>query len=155
MEQTSIISKELYDWNELYELTDGINTANALTPYDEGLADVGNAIKTGVKNFFGTSNAASQRNLDNAKVKQQTAANNAEVEQMQSPADAAQQIINLLNKALKSDQNLVDKNAKKQQKQQTKDDIAKEKAAIENGQAEQAQPAEQEQEQGEGEGGAA
>lgn len=141
------IKQAFIEAGELYDLTEGIETANALKPYDEGLGDVVNAVKTGVKNFFGTKNAASQRNLDNAKVKQQTAANNAEVEQMQPPAEAAQQIINILNKALKTDQKLVDKNAKQQQKQQQKDAVAKEKANIENEQQKDKTPQPQQQQQ--------
>lgn len=102
--------------NDIDSLIEGLETANNIKHYDEGVADVINNGVRAVKNFFGTSADAAKRNNAAAAEKQQTAATNANTEQTQSPADAAQQIINLLNKALKNDQKMVDKQAKEKDK---------------------------------------
>lgn len=117
--------------NDINELLEGIETANELHPYDEGLADIGHAIKRGVQNLFGASKDAAVRNQAAEQEKADTAATNAETEQLTPAPQAAAQIIDLLNKALKKDQKIVDKNAKQQQKDATNKAVQDEKANIE------------------------
>ena len=74
---------------ELTTLLEGIETANNIKQYDEGLGDVVHKIGTGIKNVFGTKAGAAQRaqadaqqNLQTAQLNQQAAALNAQANQM-------------------------------------------------------------------------
>lgn len=108
---------------ELTNLLEGIETANNIKQYEEGLGDVAHKIGTGIKNVFGTKAGAAQRANADAQVAQQTAQTNQDTANIQAASadQAAQQIIDLLNKAFKKDlktQAKNDKNAAKQKQQQ-------------------------------------
>ena len=108
---------------ELTNILEGIETANNIKQYEEGLGDVAHKIGTGIKNFFGTKAGAAQRANADAQVAQQTAQTNQDTANIQAASadQAAQQIIDLLNKAFKKDlktQAKNDKNAAKQKQQQ-------------------------------------
>lgn len=90
---------------ELTNLLEGIETANNIKQYEEGLGDVAHKIGTGIKNVFGTkagaaqrANADAQQNLQTAQANQQANQINAQANAI-SASDAAQNIINLLQKA--------------------------------------------------------
>lgn len=108
---------------ELTNILEGIETANNIKQYEEGLGDVAHKIGTGIKNVFGTKAGAAQRANADAQVAQQTAQTNQDTANIQAASadQAAQQIIDLLNKAFKKDlktQAKNDKNAAKQKQQQ-------------------------------------
>lgn len=115
---------------ELTNLLEGIETANNIKQYEEGLGDVVHKIGTGIKNAFGTKAGAAQRAVADAQTSAQTAQNNAnaqalnnQVAQLSAP-DAAQKIIDLLKQAFKNDQKLQDKATKQAAKDQKKADVA-------------------------------
>ena len=90
---------------ESLDFVDAIDFANNLHPYEEGLGDVVHKVGTGIKNFFGTKAGAAQRaqadaqqNLQTAQANQQASQINAQANAISAP-DAAQNIINLLQKA--------------------------------------------------------
>ena len=90
---------------ELTNLLEGIETANNIKQYEEGLGDVVHKIGTGIKNVFGTKAGAAQRAQADAQKNLQTAQANQQANQINAKAnaisasDAAQNIINLLQKA--------------------------------------------------------
>lgn len=90
---------------ELTNLLEGIETANNIKQYEEGLGDVVHKIGTGIKNVFGTKAGAAQRAQADAQQNLQTAQANQQANQINAQAnaisasDAAQNIINLLQKA--------------------------------------------------------
>ena len=90
---------------ELTNLLEGIETANNIQQYEEGLGDVVHKIGTGIKNVFGTKAGAAQRAQADAQKNLQTAQANQQANQMNAQAnaisasEAAQNIINLLQKA--------------------------------------------------------
>lgn len=90
---------------ELINLLEGIETANNIKQYEEGLGDVVHKIGTGIKNVFGTKAGAAQRAQADAQKNLQTAQANQQANQINAQAnaisasDAAQNIINLLQKA--------------------------------------------------------
>lgn len=115
---------------ELTNLLEGIETANNIKQYEEGLGDVVHKIGTGIKNVFGTKAGAAQRAVADAQTNAQTAQNNGnaqalnnQVAQLSAP-DAAQKIIDLLKQAFKNDQKLQDKATKQAAKDQKKADVA-------------------------------
>lgn len=90
---------------ELTNLLEGIETANNIKKYDEGLGDLVHKAGNAIKNVFGTKAGAAQRaqadaqqNLQNAQASQQANLMNAQANAI-SASDAAQNIINLLQKA--------------------------------------------------------
>lgn len=115
---------------ELTNLLEGIETANNIKQYEEGLADVVKGAGRAIANAFGTKAGAAQRNLKAAQ--DQAAANQAnanaqsvnnQTAQLSAP-DAAQKIIDLLKQAFKNDQKLQDKANKQAAKDQKKADVA-------------------------------
>lgn len=90
---------------ELTNLLEGIETANNIQQYEEGLGDVVHKIGNAVKNVFGTKAGAAQRAQADAQQNLQTAQANQQANQLNAQAnaisasDAAQNIINLLQKA--------------------------------------------------------
>lgn len=90
---------------ELTNLLEGIETANNIKKYDEALGDLVHKAGNAIKNAFGTKAGAAQRaladaqqNLQAAQVNQQANQINAQANAI-SASDAAQNIINLLQKA--------------------------------------------------------
>lgn len=90
---------------ELTNLLEGMETANNIKKYDEGLGDLVHKAGNAIKNVFGTKAGAAQRaqadaqqNLQNAQASQQANLMNAQANAI-SASDAAQNIINLLQKA--------------------------------------------------------
>ena len=111
---------------ELKNLLEGIETANNIKQYDEGLADVVKGAGRAIANVFGTKVGAAQRNLQAAQQNQQAAQINQDTANLQAASadQVAQPIIDLLNKAFKKDlktQAKNDKNAAKQKQQQAVD----------------------------------
>ena len=111
---------------ELTNILEGIDTANSIKQYEEGLGDVVHKAGNVVKNFFGTKAGAAQRAQADAQTAQQIAQTNQDTANLQAASadQAAQQIIDLLNKAFKKDiktQSKNDKNAAKQKQQQAVD----------------------------------
>lgn len=112
---------------ELTNLLEGIETANNIKKYDEGLGDLVHKAGNAIKNVFGTKAGAAQRaqadaqqNLQNAQASQQANLMNAQANTI-SGAEAAQNIINILQKSFKKAQvtqqkatNAANKEAKKQ-----------------------------------------
>lgn len=109
---------------ELTNILEGIETANNIKQYEEGLGDVAHKIGTGIKNFFGTKAGAAQRANADAQVAQQTAQANQQASQINAQAnaisapDAAQNIINLLQKAFGKQIKNYEANGGQQQQQQ-------------------------------------
>lgn len=115
---------------ELTNLLEGIETANNIKQYEEGLGDVVHKIGTGIKNVFGTKAGAAQRaqadaqkNLQTAQANQQANQINAQANAISGP-EAAQNIINILQKSFKKAQvtqqkatNAANKEAQKQKKE--------------------------------------
>lgn len=111
---------------ELTNLLEGIETANNIKQYDEGLGDIVHKAGNAIKNIFGTKAGAAQRANADAQTAQQTAQINQDTANLQAASadQVAQQIIDLLNKAFKKDlkiQSKNDKNAAKQKQQQAVD----------------------------------
>lgn len=109
---------------ELTNLLEGIETANNIKQYEEGLGDVVHKIGTGIKNVFGTKAGAAQRaqadaqqNLQTAQANQQASQINAQANAI-SASDAAQNIINLLQKAFGKQIKNYEANGGQQQQQQ-------------------------------------
>lgn len=90
---------------ELTNFLEGIETANNIKQYDEGLADVVKGAGRAIANVFGTKAGAAQRAQADAQKNLQTAQANQQANQINAQAnaisasDAAQNIINLLQKA--------------------------------------------------------
>ena len=78
---------------ELTNLLEGIETANNIKQYEEGLADVVNGAGRAIANAFGTKAGAAQRNLKAAQ--DQAAANQANAN-LVNAQQAAQQILKTL-----------------------------------------------------------
>lgn len=115
---------------ELKNLLEGIETANNIQQYEEGLGDLVHKAGNAIKNAFGTKAGAAQRAQADAQQNLQTAQNNtnaqalnSQVAQLSAP-DAAQKIIDLLKQAFKNDQKLQDKANKQAAKDQKKADVA-------------------------------
>ena len=111
---------------ELKNLLEGIETANNIKQYDEGLGDLVHKAGNAIKNIFGTKAGAAQRANADAQTAQQTAQINQDTANLQAASadQVAQQIIDLLNKAFKKDLKIQvknDKNAAKQKQQQAVD----------------------------------
>ena len=118
---------------ELTNLLEGIETANNIKKYDEGLGDLVHKAGNAIKNVFGTKAGAAQRaqadaqqNLQNAQASQQANLMNAKANTI-SGAEAAQNIINILQKSFKKAQvtqqkatNAANKEAKKQNNENEK-----------------------------------
>lgn len=118
---------------ESLDFVDAIDFANNLRPYEEGAGDVIHKIGTGIKNFFGTKAGAAQRAQADAQQNLQTAQANQQANQMNAQAnaisgpEAAQNIINILQKSFKKAQvtqqkatNAANKEAEKQNKEKEK-----------------------------------
>lgn len=109
---------------ELTNILEGIETANNIQQYEEGLGDVAHKIGTGIKNFFGTKAGAAQRaqadaqqNLQTAQANLQASQINAQANEISAP-DVAQNIINLLQKAFGKQIKNYEANGGQQQQQQ-------------------------------------
>ena len=109
---------------ELTNILEGIETANNIKQYEEGLGDVVHKIGTGIKNVFGTKAGAAQRAQADAQKNLQTAQANQQANQINAKAnaisasDAAQNIINLLQKAFGKQIKNYEANGGQQQQQQ-------------------------------------
>lgn len=115
---------------ELTNLLEGIETANNIKKYDEVLGDLVHKAGNAIKNVFGTKAGAAQRaqadaqqNLQNAQASQQANLMNAQANAI-SASDAAQNIINILQKSFKKAQvtqqkatNAANKEAENQKKE--------------------------------------
>lgn len=116
---------------ELTNLLEGIETANNIKQYEEGLGDVIHKIGTGIKNVFGTKAGAAQRAQADAQKNLQTAQANQQANQMNAQAnaisasDAAQNIINLLQKAFGKQIKNYEANGGQQQQQQPQEEKPK------------------------------
>ena len=118
---------------ELTNLLEGIETANNIKKYDEVLGDLVHKAGNAIKNVFSTKAGAAQRaqadaqqNLQNAQAIQQANLMNAQANAI-SGAEAAQNIINILQKSFKKAQvtqqkatNAANKEAKKQNNENEK-----------------------------------
>lgn len=83
--------------SDIENLVEGLETANALKPYDEGVGDVIHKAGNAIKNFFGTSAGAAQRAKADAQVAQQTRQDNeAAVAMTANPMQTAQSIMKIL-----------------------------------------------------------
>lgn len=115
---------------ELTNLLEGIETANTIKQYDEGLGDLVHKAGNAIKNVFGTKAGAAQRAQADAQQNLQAAQANANAQSVNnqtaqlSAPDAAQKIIDLLKQAFKNDQKLQDKATKQAAKDQKKADVA-------------------------------
>ena len=146
---------------ELTNLLEGIETANNIKQYEEGLGDVVHKIGTGIKNVFGTKAGAAQRAQADAQQNLQTAQANQQANQINAQAnaisasDAAQNIINLLQKAFGKQIKNYEANGGQQQQQQQKPQEEKPKDGESDSkpQTEQTEQAEQtDQSEGDGDG---
>lgn len=111
---------------ELTNLLEGIETANNIKKYDEGLGDLVHKAGNAIKNVFGTKAGAAQRaqadaqqNLQNAQASQQANLMNAQANAI-SASDAAQNIINLLQKAFGKQIKNYEANGGQQERQEQK-----------------------------------
>lgn len=111
---------------ELKNLLEGIDTANNIKQYDEGLGDIVHKAGNAIKNVFGTKAGAAQRaqadaqqNLQNAQAIQQANLMNAQANAI-SASDAAQNIINLLQKAFGKQIKNYEANGGQQEQQEQK-----------------------------------
>lgn len=111
---------------ELTSLLEGIETANNIKKYDEGLGDLVHKAGNAIKNVFGTKAGAAQRaqadaqqNLQNAQTSQQANLMNAQANAI-SASDAAQNIINLLQKAFGKQIKNYEANGGQQERQEQK-----------------------------------
>lgn len=111
---------------ELTNLLEGIETANNIKQYEEGLGDVVHKVGNAIKNTFGTKAGAAQRAQADAQQNLQTAQANQQANQINAQAnaisasDAAQNIINLLQKAFGKQIKNYEANGGQQQPQQQK-----------------------------------
>lgn len=103
---------------ESLDFVDAIDFANNLHPYEEGAADYIHKGVNFVKNVFGTKAGAAQRaqadaqqNLQTAQANQQASQMNAQANSISGP-EAAQNIINILQKSFKKAQVTQQKAAK-------------------------------------------
>lgn len=109
---------------ELTNLLEGIETANNIKQYEEGLGDVVHKVGNAIKNTFGTKAGAAQRAQADAQQNLQTAQANQQANQINAQAnaisasDAAQNIINLLQKAFGKQIKNYEANGGQQQQQQ-------------------------------------
>ena len=116
---------------ELTNLLEGIETANNIKQYEEGLGDVVHKIGTGIKNVFGTKAGAAQRAQADAQKNLQTAQANQQANQINAKAnaisasDAAQNIINLLQKAFGKQIKNYEANGGQQQQQKPQEEKPK------------------------------
>ena len=145
---------------ELTNLLEGIETANNIKQYEEGLGDVVHKIGTGIKNVFGTKAGAAQRaqadaqkNLQTAQANQQANQINAQANEI-SASDAAQNIINLLQKAFGKQIKNYEANGGQQQQQKPQEE--KPKDGESDSKPQETPPAEQtektDQSEGDGDG---
>lgn len=111
---------------ELTNLLEGIETANNIKKYDEVLGDLVHKAGNAIKNVFGTKAGAAQRaqadaqqNLQNAQAIQQANQMNAQANAI-SASDAAQNIINLLQKAFGKQIKNYEANGGQQERQEQK-----------------------------------
>lgn len=92
---------------ELTNILEGIETANNIKQYDEGLADVVKGAGRAIANAFGTSASAAQRNQAAAQQKLQTAQANQQTQQVKNQTNAldditlAKNLNDIVTKALK------------------------------------------------------
>ena len=92
---------------ELTNLLEGIETANNIKQYDEGLADVVKGAGRAIANVFGTKAGAAQRNQAAAQQKLQTAQANQQTQQVKNQTNAldditlAKNLNDIVTKALK------------------------------------------------------
>ena len=116
---------------ELTNILEGIETANNIKQYEEGLGDVVHKIGTGIKNVFGTKASAAQRAQADAQKNLQTAQANQQANQINAKAnaisasDAAQNIINLLQKAFGKQIKNYEANGGQQQQQKPQEEKPK------------------------------
>lgn len=145
---------------ELTNLLEGIETANNIKQYEEGLGDVVHKIGTGIKNVFGTKAGAAQRAQADAQKNLQTAQANQQANQINAKAnaisasDAAQNIINLLQKAFGKQIKNYEANGGQQQQQKPQEE--KPKDGESDSKPQETPPAEQtektDQSEGDGDG---
>ena len=145
---------------ELTNLLEGIETANNIKQYEEGLGDVVHKIGTGIKNVFGTKASAAQRAQADAQKNLQTAQANQQANQINAQAnaisasDAAQNIINLLQKAFGKQIKNYEANGGQQQQQKPQEE--KPKDGESDSKPQETPPAEQiektDQSEGDGDG---
>lgn len=116
---------------ELTNLLEGIETANNIKQYEEGLGDLVHKAGNAIKNVFGTKAGAAQRaqadaqqNLQNAQASQQANLMNAQANAI-SASDAAQNIINLLQKAFGKQIKNYEANGGQQEQQEPKTEETK------------------------------
>lgn len=88
---------------ELTNLIEGIETANNIKQYDEGLADVVKGAGRAIANVFGTKAGAAQRNLQAAQQNQQAAQDQAAANQANANLVNAQQAAQQILKTLQND----------------------------------------------------
>lgn len=88
---------------ELTNLLEGIETANNIKQYEEGLADVVKGAGRAIANAFGTKAGAAQRNLKAAQQNQQAAQNQAAANQANANLVNAQQAAQQILKTLQND----------------------------------------------------
>ena len=88
---------------ELKNLLEGIETANSIKQYDEGLADVVKGAGRAIVNVFGTKAGAAQRNLQAAQQNQQAAQDQAAANQANANLVNAQQAAQQILKTLQND----------------------------------------------------
>lgn len=88
---------------ELTNLLEGIETANNIKQYDEGLADVVKGAGRAIANAFGTKAGAAQRNLQAAQQNQQAAQDQAAANQANANLVNAQQAAQQILKTLQND----------------------------------------------------
>lgn len=92
---------------ELTNILEGIETANNIKQYDEGLADVVKGAGRAIANAFSTSASAAQRNQAAAQQKLQTAQANQQTQQVKNQTNAldditlAKNLNDIVTKALK------------------------------------------------------
>lgn len=116
---------------ELTNLLEGIETANNIKQYEEGLGDVVHKVGNAIKNTFGTKAGAAQRAQADAQQNLQTAQANQQANQINAQAnaisasDAAQNIINLLQKAFGKQIKNYEANGGQQQQQKPQEEKPK------------------------------
>lgn len=88
---------------ELTNLLEGIEIANNIKQYDEGLADVVKGAGRAIANAFGTKAGAAQRNLKAAQQNQQAAQDQAAANQANANLVTAQQAAQQILKTLQND----------------------------------------------------
>ena len=88
---------------ELTNLLEGIETANNIKQYEEGLADVVKGAGRAIANAFGTKAGAAQRDLKAAQQNQQAAQDQAAANQANASLVNAQQAAQQILKTLQND----------------------------------------------------